>query len=153
MIYYRNLQTLINMVESFSHDTKMEFSLNKSSTLYTDLRPGINKRGNRWWGKQSTQWIKTPTKTWGLRKQHEQSIRKWEFVYRISKETKEYAENDSQQKKKNLTRAIKGYATSGLMFLIWYHSYRGHSRNLEFSRYRYEHWQRTGCYNLISAQK
>jgi hypothetical protein len=30
--YYKNLETLINMVESFSHDTKMEFSLDGSST-------------------------------------------------------------------------------------------------------------------------
>lgn len=49
--YYKNLETIINMVELLSHDTKMEFSLDESRTLHTDLRPGINKRaddeGNR----------------------------------------------------------------------------------------------------------
>jgi len=43
--YYKDLETIINMVESLSHDTKMEFSLDESRTLHTDLRPGINERG------------------------------------------------------------------------------------------------------------
>ena len=42
-----------------------------------------------------------------------------------------------KKQKTNLTWAINGYATSSLMFLMWYHSYRGHSESLEFSRDMY----------------
>jgi hypothetical protein len=60
----------------------------------------------------------TPTNTWGLRKQHEQSIRKREFVKRIPKETKEYAENDTQQEKLNMSDKRLCYFQSRVFNLI-----------------------------------
>jgi hypothetical protein len=138
---YKNLETLINM---------LEFSLDESSTLHSELRPGINKRGNRWWGKQRTLLIKTPTNTWGLRNtnraQGNEKLSR-EFQRRLKSTLKMTLD----RKKLNMSDKRLCYFQSHV--LIWHRTYRGRNENLEVSRDLYELRQRTGCYNLISAQK